>query len=126
MSRAKLSVRPSRVERFMRRRTIWFIWKGLFAGALLVCTLTARAQSASDAEPEAGSHEIQVWAGGGYSVAGGEHNIGVANLGFRYGWVLSGLRGSGFLRGRFEYAVEAVPMFLFFQPSGTVYGAGVN
>lgn len=71
-------------------------------------------------------HEIQVWGGGGGSVVGGARNIGVTNLGFRYGWVLTGSHGPGFLHGSFEYAVDAVPMFLFFQSSGTAYGAGLN
>jgi hypothetical protein len=126
MTNAMPSARPSILGRFMRRRAISFIFKGVIAAAFLMSTLNARAQSASDTGPEAGTHEIQFWVGGGHSVAGGEHNTSVANLGFRYGWVLSGLHGPGFLRGRFEYAVDAVPMFLFFQPSGSAYAAGVD
>jgi lipid A 3-O-deacylase len=44
----------------------------------------------------------------------------------RYGWVLTGPHGPGFLRGRFEYAVDAVPAFVVFEPAGTAYGAGLN
>jgi len=47
-------------------------------------------------------------------------------VGFRYGWVLTNPHLPGFLKGRFEYAVDAVPMFLVFQPANTAYGAGVN
>ena len=36
------------------------------------------------------------------------------------------LHGPGFLKGRFEYAVDAVPVFLVFQPANTSYGAGFN
>jgi hypothetical protein len=80
----------------------------------------------AQAGPEAGGHEIQFWTGGGHSVPGGTKNTGVWNVGLRYGWVLTNPHLPGFLKGRFEYAVDAVPMFLVFQPAGTAYGAGVN
>lgn len=76
--------------------------------------------------PEKGGHEVQVWAGGGHSVAGGTSNTGVFNGGLRYGWVLTDPHGPGFLKGRFEYAVDALPIFLVFQPANTAYGFGVN
>ena len=46
--------------------------------------------------------------------------------GVRYGWILTAPHGPGFLSGRFEYAVDAVPAFVVFQPRNTAYGAGVN
>lgn len=76
--------------------------------------------------PEAGGHEVQIWAGGGHSVAGGRGNTGAFNAGLRYGWVLTGLHLPSFLRGRFEYAVDAVPVFLVFQPANTAYGVGFD
>jgi hypothetical protein len=76
--------------------------------------------------PEKSGHEIQIWAGGGHSVAGGRGNTGALNAGLRYGWILTGPHLPGFLRGRFEYAVDAVPVFLVFQPAGTAYGAGFD
>lgn len=76
--------------------------------------------------PEAGGHEVQIWAGGGHSVAGGRGNTGAFNAGLRYGWVLTGLHLPSFLRGRFEYAVDAVPVFLVFQPANTAYGLGFD
>lgn len=76
--------------------------------------------------PETGGHEIQIWAGGGHSVAGGRGNTGAFNAGLRYGWVLTGLHLPGFLRGRFEYAVDAVPVFFVFQPANTAYGVGFD
>jgi lipid A 3-O-deacylase len=76
--------------------------------------------------PEEGGHEVQVWAGGGHSVSGGTSNTGVFNVGLRYGWILTAPHGPGFLKGRFEYAVDAVPVFLVFQPANTAYGFGVN
>lgn len=76
--------------------------------------------------PEQGGHELELWAAGGHSVAGGTSRTGVANIGVRYGWVLTGPHLPGILRGRFEYAVDAVPLFLVFQPANTAYGAGVD
>jgi hypothetical protein len=40
--------------------------------------------------------------------------------------VLTGSHAPGFLKGKFEYAVDAVPVYLIFQPSGSVYGVGLN
>src|ERR1700751_2798373 len=76
--------------------------------------------------PEAGGTEYQIWSGGGHSVSGGTANTGVFNIGLRYGWVLTNLHGPGFVRGNFEYAVDAVPLFLVFQPANTAYGVGIN
>jgi lipid A 3-O-deacylase len=94
----------------------------ILAAVLLLCASLARAQ----ARPEDGGHELEVWTGGGHSVSGGTSNIGVWNLGLRSGWILTRPHGPGFLKGRFEYAVDAVPLFMVFQPSSTAYGAGVN
>jgi len=76
--------------------------------------------------PQAGGHEVQVWSGGGRSVPGGTKDTSVWNLGLRYGWVLTNPHLPGPLKGRFEYAVDAVPAFMVFQPGNTAYGAGVN
>lgn len=78
------------------------------------------------ARPEDGGHELQIWTGGGHSVSGGRGDTGVWNVGLRYGWILSRPHGPGFLKGRFEAAVEAVPVFMVFQPSNTAYGFGIN
>jgi len=94
----------------------------LLIAALLASPTLGFAQTG----PEHGGHEIQLWAGGGHSVSGGRGNIGVFNAGVRYGWILTGPHLPGFLRGRFEYAVDAVPLFLAFQPTDTAYGAGFD
>lgn len=95
--------------------------------AWLACFLIVGSTiGAAQQRPEEGGHEVQVWSGGGHSVAGGTSNTGVWNVGLRYGWILTAPHGPGFLKGRFEYAVDAVPVFLVFQPQNTAYGAGVN
>src|SRR5882724_7428496 len=95
--------------------------------ALFCSSIPSRGQSAAVLNgPEAGGHEVQVWAAGGHSVAGGTQNTSVMNIGVRYGWVLTNPILPGPLKGRFEYAVDAVPAFVVFQPGNTVYGAGVN
>jgi hypothetical protein len=89
---------------------------------LLLATSLGFAQTG----PEQGGHEIELWTGGGHSVAGGRGDTGVFNAGLRFGWILSGPHLPSFLRGRFEYAVDAVPVFLAFQPANTAYGAGFD
>lgn len=76
--------------------------------------------------PEEGGHELQFWTSGGHGVKGIESHTGVWTAGVRYGWILTGPHGPGFLRGRFEYAVDAVPVFMVFQPTNTAYGAALN
>jgi hypothetical protein len=67
-----------------------------------------------------------VWSGGGTALNGIESNSNFWNLGLRYGWVLTEPRGSGFLRGRFEYAVDVIPAFMVFRRNETAYGFSVD
>ena len=76
--------------------------------------------------PEQGGSEVQGWVGGGHSVPGGTADTGVFSAGLRYGWILTEPHGAGFLKGRFEYTVDAVPVFLVFQPANTAYGVGLD
>jgi lipid A 3-O-deacylase len=99
-----------------------FFIRLLFPAFLLLCAQFVLAQ----ARPEDGGSEFQVWSGGGHSVSGGRGDTSVWNLGVRYGWILTRPHGPGFLKGRFEYAVDAVPVFMVFQPANTSYGGGVN
>ncbi len=103
------------------------IRKSTVAKLLLLClTLMLVLPVAAQEGPEQGSNEVQIWTSGGHSVSGGRGNTGIWNAGLRYGWVLTDAHLPSFLRGRFEYAVDAVPAYLIFQPSGTAYGVGVN
>jgi len=63
---------------------------------------------------------------GGHGINGSQSGDGVWNAGFRYGLILTAPHGPGFLRGRLEYAVDAVPVFLVVQKTNTAYGVGVN
>lgn len=94
----------------------------LLAALLLFSTTCVCAQ----AGPERGGNEVEIWAGGGHSVPGGTKNTSALNAGLRYGWILTDPHLPGFLRGRFEYAVDAVPVFLVFQPANTAYGVGFD
>jgi len=87
----------------------------------ILCCATGFAQS-----PEEGATEVQVWTSGGHSVSGGRGNTGIWNAGLRYGWVLTYPHGPGFLKGRFEYAIDAVPAYLIFEPRNIAYGIGLN
>jgi lipid A 3-O-deacylase len=102
---------------------------GAFGIAFFLCALLfgafptpARAQSG----PEADGNEVEIWTTGGHGTNGRTQHTGVWTAGFRYGWVITDPHGPGFLRGRFEYAVDAVPVFVVFQPTNTAYGAAVN
>ena len=94
----------------------------ILLAVLVVCTFTVCAQTG----PQQGGNEIQVWTAGGHSVSGGRGNTGIWDVGFRYGWVLTDAHGPSLLRGRFEYAVDGVPLYLIFQPTNTAYGGGWN
>jgi hypothetical protein len=99
---------------------------------LLILILFLSSLSFGQSRPEDGGHEIEFWTGGGHSVPGGTSNTNVWSVGGRYGWILTRPHGPGFLNGRFEYAVDVVPIFVAFQginrfePADTAYGAGFN
>ena len=97
----------------------------IFMALIFVAFLIAPAVRAQ-AGPVEGGNEWQVWTGGGHGLNGSQSGDGVWNVGFRYGLILTAPRGPGFLRGRLEYAVDAVPVFLVVQKTNTAYGVGVN
>jgi len=101
---------------------LWKRWLDISLLAL-VCAASVWAQ---EARPEEGGREAQIWTGGGWTVPGGTKDTSVWNAGLRYGWILTAPHGPGFLNGRFEYAVDAVPVFLVFQPANTAYGLGFD
>jgi lipid A 3-O-deacylase len=88
--------------------------------------LAASVFCAAQAAPEQGGNELQIWTAGGHSVPGDTARTGVFNAGLRYGWILTDPHLPSVLRGRFEYAVDATPLFLVFQPANTAYGVGFS
>ena len=80
----------------------------------------------AQSRPEDGGNEFQIWTGGGHSVSGGTKDTGIWNAGVRYGWILTRPHGPGFLKGRFEYVLDATPVFVVFQKSNTAYGGGFS
>lgn len=102
--------------------------KGFFTALLTIglCNVLVTSPTQAQAGPVSGGHELQVWTGGGHALNGSTSDTGVWNLGARYGWVLTDPVGPGPLRGRFEYAVDVVPVFLLTQRTGTAYGFGLN
>jgi lipid A 3-O-deacylase len=105
---------------------VWFRAKTPMKMVLVVILMLCSSVVFGQDRPEDGGREIQLWTGGGYSVPGGTSNTGVWNAGLRYGWILTRPHGPGFLKGRFEYAVDVVPAFVVFQPANRAYGAGFN
>jgi lipid A 3-O-deacylase len=103
----------------MKQLLVWFVSWILLA----ICGVSAlHAQTG----PEKGGHELELWTGGGHGVKGVASDTGVWTVGGRYGWVLTNPRGPGFLRGKFEYAVDVVPIFWLFQPGNIAYGMAVD
>jgi lipid A 3-O-deacylase len=93
---------------------------------IIATLLAVSAICLAQAAPERGGNEVQIWASGGHSVAGGTSNTSVFDAGLRYGWIITGPHWPGILRGRFEYAVDVVPVYVVFQPANTAYGLGFN
>ncbi len=96
------------------------------AAMALLLLFFSEADARAQAGPERGGHDLQVWTGGGHGTNGSQSGDGVFNIGVRYGWILTDPHGPGFLRGRFEYAAEVVPLFMVAQRTNTAYGFGVN
>jgi len=97
----------------------------LFISSGLLLVANASPVRAQDG-PETDGNEIEIWTAGGHGTNGSTQHTGVWTAGFRYGWVITSPHGPGLLRGRFEYAVDAVPVFVVFQPTNSAYGAAVN
>ena len=92
-------------------------------------TGTAPAHEAVNLEPlfAVGSSELMITAGPAFGVvvfhSSRDHKYLLSSL--SWGRVLSEPIGTGPLRGRFEWAIELVPLFSQFSPNHTV-GAGVT
>jgi hypothetical protein len=97
-----------------------------FFTALVFLVFLGASGARAQAGPVVGGNEWQVWTGGGHGINGSQSGDGVWNVGFRYGLILTNPHGPGFLRGRLEYAIDAVPVFLVVQKTNTAYGAGIN
>jgi lipid A 3-O-deacylase len=104
----------------MRRRGCWYL-----AIIVLLSLGGVRTGLAQDG-PETDGNEIEIWTAGGHGTNGITQHTGIFSVGFRYGWVITAPHGPGLLRGRFEYAVDAVPVYLVFRRTNTAYGAAVN
>jgi lipid A 3-O-deacylase len=112
-----------RVSRFEEESVKRFLTALLAIG---LCSALVAPTVQAQSGPVTGGHELQVWTGGGHGLNGSTSDTGLWNLGVRYGWVLTDPVGPGPLRGRFEYAVDVVPVFLLTQRTGTAYGFGLD
>jgi lipid A 3-O-deacylase len=97
-----------------------------FLAPTLLLALLCCVPAFSQTRPQDGGYEIQFWAAGGHGTNGSTASDSVFNAGARFGLILTKAHGPGFLRGKFEYAADAVPVFLVFQPANRAYGAGFN
>jgi lipid A 3-O-deacylase PagL len=83
---------------------------------LLLCLVLFCANLWSQ-EVTSGSREIEFFAQGGHSVAGGRGDTTIFNAGVRYGF---GLFDAGL--GSFQYELEAIPIYFVRQPIQNAYG----
>jgi lipid A 3-O-deacylase len=91
---------------------------------VLAALCLATAASAQDKPTDSlgrGTWDLAPFAGGG-SGLGKSSNTKFFYVGGRAGWILTGNHLPRPLRGNFEWAVDAMPVYAFFTPSGTVYG----
>lgn len=84
--------------------------KLLWVCLLMACPLWAQ-------EVGNGTREIEFFAQGGHSVAGGTSDTGVFNAGARYGFGLFRLG-----RGSMQYELEFIPIYVLAQPGKNAYG----
>jgi lipid A 3-O-deacylase len=107
---------------------ILFLLPLLSFGATRGLAQTPAPTDRGDRRPDRGT-EWEIWTGGGADPIGSNgvtQGNRMWNAGFRYGWILTDAHGPGFLRGRFEYAVDALPVVMVLQPGGTSYGFGFD
>ena len=93
--------------------------------AIAVLLLCLSSAAVAQEHPAAGNNELTVFASGGHGTTGRTSATGILSFGLRYGWVLTEPHGPGPLRGRFEYAVDAVPATIVFQNNST-FGTGID
>jgi lipid A 3-O-deacylase len=82
-------------------------------------------QPANSLEDGRGTWDLGAFLGGGTG-AGKSSNTQFLFAGGRAGRVLTPDVGRTFLRGNFAYAVEVMPVYTVFTPSGAVYGASIK
>lgn len=118
----------SRLSSGNRKLALLILFTLLSSGATAVMGQSTATPNFGDQGPERG-HEWEIWTGaGGDPIGAPKITLGTSvwTLGARYGWVLTDAHGPGLLRGRFEYAVDALPVLVAFQPGGKVYGIGFS
>jgi hypothetical protein len=91
-----------------------------------VTSLFAARAVHAQAGPVEGEAEYQVFASGGHGINGSQMDDGVANLGVRFGLILTAPHGPGVLKGRLEYALSVLPVYCVTQANGSACGGGVD
>ncbi len=118
----------SRLRLGNEKLALLILFTSLFLGAPSAKAQSTPGPDAGDQDLERG-RELEIWTGAGGDPIGKPSvtlGNGIWTVGVRYGLVLTGPHGPGILRGRFEYAVDALPVVMVFQPGGTAYGFGFD
>lgn len=82
----------------------------------------ATVEESLPASSENKAWDFGVWGGGGHTVSGGVQDVGVMNAGVRIGKILTEDHGSGWYRGNFQYSIDLIPAYVFFNaPNRTTF-----
>lgn len=94
---------------------------------LLACGTLAAAQDVnSGLQNVKGATEMEFFAEGGKGVSGSTSSSGAFDAGVRFGKVLTSDHLSGPLRGKFEYAMDFLPVYTISQKFNTAYGVSFD
>ena len=106
------------------------IFLSFLANLAIAGPACAQQQTATGEQPPnvldgRGAWDLGAFLGGGTG-AGKSSDTHFLFAGGRVGRVLTPDFGGNFLHGNFEYAVEVMPVYTVFTPSGAVYGASIK
>ncbi len=94
--------------------------------AILCSSVVFAQESDTNAIKKGKPFDLGLFEGTAVGLYGSTSDTRIISAGVRIGKVLTGEHGPGFLRGKFEYAWELVPVYYVFQKVQNTYGAGFN
>jgi len=115
----------SRFANYLRCIFLSFLANLAIAGPACAQQQTATGEQPPNVLDGRGAWDLGAFLGGGTG-AGKSSDTHFLFAGGRVGRVLTPDFGGNFLHGNFEYAVEVMPVYTVFTPSGAVYGASIK
>jgi hypothetical protein len=93
---------------------------------LLACSICAAQDAAPGLQSVSGAKDLEFFAEGGKGASGSTSSTGAFDAGVRYGWVLTDEYLPSLLKGRFEYAVDFIPVYILSQRTDMAYGVSFD